>query len=256
VGQLLLAGTSFSVPFTDRKNTPGPCHAQTQFPMKKKANSRTDRARRQDSNHSVLREEWQSILVAARANPLPPQGLHRMSAALPETSEHDGHLLIRHFKSDDLIWLGPSKSKVSLGRLVVVRELLRLKPGPNAFIISNAFRSAFSTFRRDTPVTRRFLTLSTPRQPLAVQGALLYLLREHLRLVAIVVAGAHSLEGWYRWKPEWDEPAVREQLQERLAGLGFGDKCLNPLRTWHLPGVVNPLTNFTQSLLYLNPNHE
>ena len=254
MGQLLLAGTSFSVPFNRPKKHAWavPC-PQTHFPMKKKTCGKTVRTKRLDSNQSALRQEWRGILVAAKANPLPPAKLYRLSPPLPASNEHDGHLLIRQFESSDVVWLGPSQKSRSLGRLVVVRELLRLLPGRDAFIICNAFHSTFSTPGKSTAVTRRFLTLSAPRQPLGVQCALLHRLQEHLPLVAVVAAGVGRLEGWYRWKPGWDEPAVREQLQERLAGIGFGDKCLNPLRVWHLPGVVNPQTNFTQSLLYLNP---
>ena len=215
----------------------------------------TDPSNRPDPIESPLRQEWRGILTAARANPLPPVELYDLSPALPETNEHDGHFLIRQFKRHDVLWLGSSK-RLSTGRLVEAGELLRLKPGRDAFVISNAIRSALITVARDTPVNRRFLTLAIPRLPLSVQGALLYLLREHLALVAIVAATSRRLEGWYRWMPEWDEPAAKEALQERLAGLGFGGKCLNPLRVWHLPGVVNPQTNFTQSLLYLDPIHE
>jgi hypothetical protein len=220
-----------------------------------KTDDRTDPSNRPDPTGSPLRQEWRGILTAARTNPLPPVGLFDLSPALPVTNEHDGHLLIRQFKSSDVIWLGSSKS-LSTGRLVEARELLRLKPGRDAFIISNAFQSTWIQVGRSTPVTRRFLTLAVPRLSLSVQGSLLYLLRKHLPLVAIVAATPCRLEGWYRWKAEWDEPAAKEAIQERLAGLGFGDTCLNPPRVWHLPGVVNPQTNFTQSLLYLDPIHE
>ena len=220
-----------------------------------KTDDRTDPSKRTDPTESPLRQEWRGILTAARTNPLPPVGLFDLSPALPVTNEHDGHLLIRQFKSSDVIWLGSSKS-LGTGRLVEARELLRLKPGRDAFIISNAFQSTWIQVGRSTPVTRRFLTLAVPRLPLSVQGSLLYLLRKHLPLVAIVAATPCRLEGWYRWKAEWDEPAAKEAIQERLAGLGFGDTCLTPLRVWHLPGVVNPQTNFTQSLLYLDPIHD
>jgi hypothetical protein len=210
---------------------------------------------RTDLTESPLRQEWRGILTAARANPLPPVQLYDSSPAHPVTNEHDGHLLIRQFESSDVIWLGSSK-RLGTGRLVEARELLRLKPGRDAFVISNAFQSKRIQVGRSTPVTRRFLTLAVPRLPLSVQGSLLYRLREHLPLVAIVAATPCRLEGWYRWKAEWDEPAVKEAIQERLAGLGFSEKRLNPLRVWHLPGVVNSQTNFTQSLLYLDPIHE
>lgn len=216
-----------------------------------KTDDRTDPSKRTDPTESPLRQAWRGILTAARANPLPPVELYDLSPALPVTNEHDGHLLIRQFKSSDVIWLGSSK-RLGTGRLVEARELLRLKPGRDAFIISNAFQSTWIQVGRSTPVTRRFLTLAVPRLPLSVQGSLLYLLRKHLPLVAIVAAAPRRLEGWYQWMPEWDEPVVREQLKDRLAGLGFGDTCLTPLRVGHLPGVVNPQTNFTQSLLYLN----
>ena len=220
-----------------------------------KTADRTDPSNRPDPTESPLRQEWRGILTAARANPLPPVELYDLSPALPVTNEHDGHLLIRQFESSDVIWLGSSK-RLGTGRLVEARQLLRLKPGRDVFVISNAICSSLVTVAKDTPVTRRFLTLAIPRLPLSVQGSLLYLLREHLPLMAIVAGTSRRLEGWYRWKAEWDEPATKEAIQERLAGLGFGEKCLNPLRVWHLPGVVNPQTNFTQSLLYLDPIHE
>ncbi len=223
--------------------------------MNKKPNKRSDRPKR-SIDELELRREWRRLLTTAKAKPLAPAELYRFSAALPDSNEHDGHLLIRQFGSDDIIWLGPSQRSTRLGRTVVVREFLRLRPDREAFIIPNALPSTCCTLGKRTQLTRRFLVLVAARQPLAVQAALLLLLREHLPLVAIVAASPCRLEGWYRWRPQWDEPVVRDRLQERLAGLGFGDKCLSPLRAMHLPGVVNPATNFPQSLLYFQPSHE
>lgn len=214
--------------------------------MKKKTNSKTPR-----SNQSPLQREWRHILLAARARPLPPRELQELSAGLPENREHDGYLLIRRFMPNDVIWVG-SSNRIANGRLVAVSEFLRSKPGRDTHIISNAIRSTVTTVGRNTPVTRRFLTLSTPRGSVAVQGSLLYQLREHLPLIAIVAASPKRLEGWYRWRPEWDAPEVYAALEERLAGLGFGARCLKPLRVRHLPGVVHPQTNFTQSLLFIS----
>ena len=220
--------------------------------MNKKSDKRSDRPKR-SIDELALRHEWRGLLTTAKAKPLAPAELYRFSAALPDSNEHDGHQLIRQFVSADILWLGPSQRSTRLGRTVAVREFLRLRPGREAFIIPNALPSTCCTLGKRTRVTRRFLALVAARQPVAVQAALLFLLREHLPLVAIVAASPCRLEGWYRWQPQWDEPAVRDRLQERLAGLGFGDKCLNPLRPMHLPGVVNPETNFTQSLLYFRP---
>jgi hypothetical protein len=206
--------------------------------MKKKTNSKT-----LQSNQSPLQREWRDILLAARAHPLPPRELQELSAALPENREHDGHLLVSRFMPYDVIWVG-SSNRTAHGRLVDVSEFLRLKPGRDAYIVPNAFRSIVTTVGRDTPVNRRFLTLSTSRESMAVQ--------ERLPLVAIVAASPQRLEGWYQWRPEWDAPEVYEALEERLAGLGFGARCLRPLRVRHLPGVVHPQTNFTQSLLFIS----
>lgn len=219
--------------------------------MKKISNPKSPRANRSGSNQSPLQREWRDILMAARARPLPPRELQELSAALPENREHDGHLLTSRFMPNDVIWVG-SSNRTAHGRLVDVSEFLRLKPGRDAYIVPNAFRSIVTTVGRDTPVNRRFLTLSTSRESMAVQGSLLYRLQERLPLVAIVAASPQRLEGWYQWRPEWDAPEVYEALEERLAGLGFGARCLRPLRVRHLPGVVHPQTNFTQSLLFIS----
>lgn len=203
--------------------------------MNIKSDKQSDRPKRSTASLE-LRREWRRLLTTAKAKPLVPAELYRLSASLPDSSEHDGHLVIRQFNSDDVIWIGPLHLSTRLGRAVVVRDLLRLKPDREAFIIPNALPSTCCTLGMRTAVTRRFVALIAAEQPVAVQAALLVLLQEHLPLVAIVAAGLSHLEGWYRWQPEWDETAVRDRLQERLAGLGFGDKCLNPLRPVHLPG--------------------
>ena len=156
------------------------------------------------------------------------------------------------FQLDDIVWVGDIKDSGKERHschFKPVSEWLKHSSCPGPRITPSTYLPAVHSRSASNVSSHRLIVIESDTRPKLEQWAIINMIRQIIRLRAIIDSGNKSLHAWFD-KPNDD---IMEDIKRAISRLGLDPAGLRPTQPFRMPGISRENSSTFTDLLYLHP---